>query len=293
MVILIPSMARKTVSRSRRRVQENQVDAAERVLRLAAQDPTNIPGVYNYCDRWCERCSLTGRCLSFKMDEAHIQRRAAVSSAERSDQENAAFWDGIAASLALTLRLVKREAKMHGIDLESPGALDQANRDERRRKRRAACEGSALCGAAFAYRDSGRTILLRLAPELRQMEDALDLQLRLGTGAPDSTAAEIRDAIEVVQWYLFFIDVKLQRAVASRVDARLDGDDGFPSDADGSAKIALVAIERSLAAWARLREHLTGESDAILDLLVQLERLRQTVEREFPRARRFKRPGFD
>jgi hypothetical protein len=110
---------------------------------------------------------------------------------------------------------------------------------------------------------------------------------------PRSTAAEIRGALDVVQWYLFFIDAKLQRAVTSRLDPPRDGDDGLPSDADGSAKIALVAIDRSLAAWASLRTHLTGESDAILDLLVQLERLRQSVECEFPRARRFKRPGFD
>ena len=30
-----------------------------------ARDPTFIPLVYNYCDMWCERCRLTGRCLLF------------------------------------------------------------------------------------------------------------------------------------------------------------------------------------------------------------------------------------
>jgi hypothetical protein len=63
--------------------------------------------------------------------------------------------------------------------------------------------------------------------------------------------------------------------------------------AAGSAKVALAAIDRSVAAWARLRERLDGETDAILDLLVRLERLRRATEREFPQARAFKRPGFD
>jgi hypothetical protein len=273
-------------------VQLDAIDEAERALMHAAEDPANIPGIYNYCDRWCERCSLTGRCLSFKMGEARDGRKT-EPSARHSDQENAAFWDDIAANFALTLRLVKREAEKHGINLDSPATRDRARLDERRRRRQAAREGSALHAAATTYLQAGRIILHRLAPEIREAEGTLELQVRLGTGTPDSTAAEIRDALEVVQWYLFFIVAKLQRAVASRIDERREGDDRFASDADGSAKIALVAIDRSLAAWASLRRHLTGESDAILDLLVQLERLRQQAEREFPNARRFKRPGFD
>ena len=81
--------------------------------------------------------------------------------------------------------------------------------------------------------------------------------------------------------------------MSSRVDDRRDGDDGYPSDADGSAKVALIALDRSIAAWARLRGHLAAEGDAILDLLVQLERLRRATERVFPQARAFQRPGFD
>jgi hypothetical protein len=286
-------MARKDVRSSQCRTRKSDIDADERALRLAAQDSANIPGIYNYCDRWCERCGFTARCLSFKLDEARHQRKSEASPIARSDRENAAFWDDIAANFALTLRLLKREAEKHGIDLDSLQTRDEANRDERRRERQVAREVCALSGAASAYTKAGRLVLDRLAPELIHAEEALNLQLRLGTGTPQSAAAEIRDALDVVQWFLFFIDVKLQRAVASRLDARLDGDDGFPSDAGGSAKIALVAIDRSLAAWVRLRKHLTGGSDAILDLLVQLERLRQSVEREFPRARAFKRPGFD
>jgi hypothetical protein len=30
-----------------------------------------IPGVYNYCDRWCERCPFTGRCRVFADEAEH------------------------------------------------------------------------------------------------------------------------------------------------------------------------------------------------------------------------------
>jgi hypothetical protein len=29
-----------------------------------AEDPRFIPGIYSYCDRWCERCALTSWCMS-------------------------------------------------------------------------------------------------------------------------------------------------------------------------------------------------------------------------------------
>ena len=35
----------------------------EEMLRNA-EDPKYISGIYNYCDRWCERCRFTSRCLN-------------------------------------------------------------------------------------------------------------------------------------------------------------------------------------------------------------------------------------
>jgi len=31
-----------------------------------AGDPRFISGIYNYCDRWCERCNFTSRCLVYE-----------------------------------------------------------------------------------------------------------------------------------------------------------------------------------------------------------------------------------
>ncbi|HEY7116100.1 MAG TPA: hypothetical protein VH475_05925 [Tepidisphaeraceae bacterium] len=41
------------------------------------------------------------------------------------------------------------------------------------------------------------------------------------------------------------------------------------------------------------RQALPEDADAIIDLLVQLDRLRKKVETHFPRAPAFVRPGFD
>ena len=63
--------------------------------------------------------------------------------------------------------------------------------------------------------------------------------------------------------------------------------------ARGTAKIALIAMDRSISAWAGMRETLGDEADRLLDLLAQLASLRRDAEDLFPEARAFVRPGFD
>ena len=70
-------------------------------------------------------------------------------------------------------------------------------------------------------------------------------------------------------------------------------DDPVQNDSNGSAKIALVAIDRSIAAWGVLYAQLPDLEDSILDILSHLERLRKALERAKPQARQFVRPGFD
>lgn len=63
--------------------------------------------------------------------------------------------------------------------------------------------------------------------------------------------------------------------------------------ADGSAKIALIAIDRSLNAWHILQRSLPEKTESIVPMLVTLDRIRNATEATFPRARDFMRPGFD
>lgn len=132
------------------------------------------------------------------------------------------------------------------------------------------------------------------------------LKMGLPGTDPEKAAAELADAVAVVQWYHMFIGVKLARAVGWEEDAlefpveededpewRAGHDEAVRTDSLGSAKVALIGIDRSLVALTRLREHFPDEADAIIDLLLQLDRLRRHTEVAFPDARRFVRPGFD
>ena len=101
----------------------------------------------------------------------------------------------------------------------------------------------------------------------------------------------LHDAIEIIQWYCFFIPVKLSRAL---LDYDADAQDTeMAYDNNGSAKIALIAVDRSIQAISVLIAKLEKEQDELLNLLSTLFKIKKLTEKTFPNARSFVRPGFD
>ncbi len=72
-----------------------------------------------------------------------------------------------------------------------------------------------------------------------------------------------------------------------------EGEEYFIEDANGSAKVAIIGIERSIAAWGGLLKCFAQQEDSLLDILAHLQGLLRLVELHFPGARSFVRPGFD
>jgi hypothetical protein len=83
------------------------------------------------------------------------------------------------------------------------------------------------------------------------------------------------------------------RAVWGRIEEEEERCDEFPRDSDGSAKIGLIAIDRSIAAWAVIEHYITDCDKEVMDIIGFLDSLRQAVEGTFPNARLFIRRGFD
>jgi hypothetical protein len=116
-------------------------------------------------------------------------------------------------------------------------------------------------------------------------------------GLPNANFAEamldIRNAAESLGWYQFDIAAKLQRAVEALESPIADSRGSTRSTVDGLAKGALVAIDRSIHAWLRLKRYRDDIPDSIFPLLVQLDHLRRGVDDTFPQARFYVRPGAD
>lgn len=255
-------------------------------LKRLANNPNFIPGIYNYCDRWCERCSFTARCMVFAMGEQRFDDPAA------HDLSSEAFWDTLGETLRVTLEMLEEIIEEQGIDLD---ALDIEADLEKERHLEEAARNHECARAAAAYAEMVDAWFESAEELFVRKEEELNSRLRLGIigDDPHTEAAGIEDAVEVIRWYQHQILVKLLRALHGAMEERPAILEEFPKDSDGSAKVALIAMDRSIAAWGELHRHFPAAQDDILDILVHLDRLRKRTEQEFPEARAFVRPGFD
>ena len=243
----------------------------DRLKELAA-DERFVGGIYNYCDRWCERCPQTSRCLNFSISEEDF------SDPETRDIRNEAFWKKLSETLREGLELLKETGKKWGVDLE---ALDSVSDAESERVNDEAAENHVICRAAQSYIDIVKDWFKKIE------ETPFGIVTVAGQGV------DLEEAFEVIRWYQYFIAAKVMRAIRGKKEEEEERDDEFPSDADGSAKIALIAIDRSIGAWAVIPRYSRLHSESVLEIISLLNLLRQTVEETFPGARSFIRPGFD
>jgi len=211
-----------------------------------------IDSVFNYCNAWCERCRFTSRCTLY----ADRLRLEAGLPVEREDDPNPS-----------------ESARQFLRDLEEAGAFREATDHEMK---------DAMREQDAAERRVKRHPLTRLA-------DAYTLAADFALG--EIGGSETDEHLEVIRWHQYLIGAKIHRALMGREDDVQDASDPR-SDANGSAKVALVAMDDSMNAWLRVGER-GAALDAIREVVELLENTRALLKREFRDARRFVRPGFD
>lgn len=229
-----------------------------------------ISGIHNYCDRWCERCDFTARC------------RVAAMERELTDEErdinHDAFWQKLKDAFAEAKQALIENAEEHGIDLQN--AISDEEFKEIKDREHEFIEGDELSALSDQYWKSAKKSL-----------DASD-EWVVFSPLDDHTRDEM---LAILGWYLFFVPAKLRRGLHGLLDydgTYLEGQLTDPqSDANGSIKVALIAVERSLMAWTAL---MSRENASVIRPHIEvLKTIKRKVDAKFPHAMEFVRPGFD
>ena len=227
-----------------------------------ARDPKLIPGIYNYCDGRCPRCAFTLRCLTY-LDAQELK------ASGESEQPLA---DTLGASLQRTLEMLAEVARREGLDTESTAEEAAASADEDFERHRQ----DPLAVRAREYGHLAWRIGRALAPIVAAREDA-----------------RLIDAVETIEWFSSMISSKLYRAICGQAEG-WEGREETQTDFNGSAKIALIAIAESRAAWSVLMEAGRATADGVPAHAVRtLDEIEASVRERFPRVMEFIRPGFD
>lgn len=257
----------------------------------------HIPGVYNYCDRWCEKCRFQMKCLLYagQADEQGnlTEPETAEEAMERLDRaldagdaDNAlpsAFTDG------------DDDDDEWELELPEPGSEEDLEIKEKMRRQDEKVHGHLLNPLSRTYSDKGLDWLKKnekvIAKRVKQLSANATSKDPLAEPNPDAQA--LQDAFDTIAWHVHQIHVKTMRALHGLYDEDDVWDDEIQTDYNGSAKVALLGIERSAEAFetvGRLMEELRNET---APLIARLKALVSHIEQEFPNARKFIRPGFD
>jgi hypothetical protein len=210
---------------------------------------------------------------------------------QSTDATNEAFWEKLGETLHETLTMVKEMAAEKGIDLDAID-IEEEHAERRFAENSVAHMTTHLAKSyismtndwfdanVYIYEDDGGAFEAISAPNS-------------APSIPRKDTRPLIDGVDVIRWYQHQIYVKLKRAYHSIQDEKLEELDDFPKDSDGSTKVALIGIDRSISAWGEILKFLPDQKENILSIIAHLERLRNRTEAEFPDARAFVRPGFD
>jgi len=229
------------------------------------------PGIFQYCDRWCEKCEHTNECLYFDVNRKFFS----------SDNKKFNFWDKIEDVVHLTIDDLEIVSKSMGVDLSSFSKRFTKNNSEE-----TLSQGYILFEKTEEYSKLVNHWFDSFSKEPLPMskEDLKNKQVSAKELAV--SMQQLTKAIEYIRWYQNLISKKLKKALNSKHEFK----DGFHK---GFAKVVLIALDRSIESWRSISEHLPSASEKVSNQILLLEKIRQEVEKEFPFARTFSRDGLD
>lgn len=252
---------------------ESKKDRFKKTLLDLAKNENLVPGIYNYCDRWCERCTMTQKCMTY-LHEQEMKEKAA----KNPDEENKNFWEQIKLAWEVTMELIEEDADNLGVNLDEVSEIDLPEHVETPLEIQAKKFGKKL----HSWLNSNQAYLEEKAGEMVIIKDK-------------ESMFQFQDAMEVIRWYCFFIGAKVHRAHLDLEERQNNPDDEFHiyDDNLGSAKIAIIAIERTMLALSVFYADFKEKEDEILKFLVELSSIKKQLLQAFPGVMEFKRPGFD
>jgi len=220
-----------------------------------------IHEIFNWCDRWCEKCNQTGLCTLYK-DTVNL-------SFTPED-----FLKSLSEIFESTMNMLKEYAEKKDIDFDSLKKTD--------------FENEFVWQKLLLRNDDGIVLAKKYRKQVTHWLDSLKDDYGMEVRMQDPM---LSDCLEVILWFQHLFEIKLARALMSQKDE--EEEQSKPYDSLGNAKLLLVSIERNIGAWGYVYQKFKNDEDEVLDILISLQKLGKNIEQVFPDARAFVRPGLD
>ncbi len=216
-----------------------------------------IAGIYNYCDRWCERCQFKDNCEIYQKEE---------KTEDINDNYKRA-----SNILALTIEMLNDIAEDIGVDLNSLENIDMPENTP-----------GEIEKLANNYADE-------IIIWLKENKDFFYQKTENLFSNNEEVSQQINEVIKVLSWYAPLIGAKINRAMYNSVSEQ----DTDQYDKLGSAKIAIISIDKSIDALSYCLKNFPEKEEECLIFLSDLSKIKRLLKTTYPKVMEFKRPGFD
>lgn len=236
----------------------------------------NIPGIYNYCDNWCDQCRFSNRCSNYNV------------SIEITDPES--FFKTLEENISQATQILEKIYVKNGLESMLPSSPESGEGTEGDTY----VEEQQLIDLANTYEKKASSILETLDKE--SIVSNIEHQLQLGTLNEEKADLKITTwnfHLEAIGHYLQVIPKKLDRAVRERKVEDLFSDNDDQRVSNGSAKVGLICIKKSIDAWEHLMDSDVIPEDDSISMLALLQKTQRLALSIFSSALAFIRPGFD
>jgi len=216
----------------------------DKMLELA-KDERFESGIYNFCDRWCEKCADTTKCYLFAEDEIRKARKLVLDQ----EAENESAWlEDMEQSFAITHRLLERKFKELGIDMEKvlAEAEDQKNWDDNAERR---YNDVPVYKLARKYMKEARDFLDKFHENRFKFYPSLGMEIDY---------SDIKGGIETITWYFTMLPTKIWRYLYEKESLQREEDqelkEMMAEDLGKFYALANKCIAKSIEAWDNLGE---------------------------------------
>lgn len=253
-----------------------------------------VPGIYNFCDRWCEKCTQKSKCMSYVVGKK-MEEKLGKTLGESLYTNQESTWIYLKNIFDTTYEILHELAKERGIDMEDIYAAEDMEKGFWPEEGDDVLQNEAYneLGEAVFQIVQECIIYESLCEECMEKVFAVLDEKEWTIGSQEGKETE--DALDKINWYLDFIPNRIRKAlVAFYYSRRADDREVYEYEYNGSAKVVLVAIRSSHAAWETLKKYSSlSVFKNIVHIQVVLEQLQRDIELQFPEVHEFRRPGFD
>lgn len=247
---------------------KNSLDQEVDEMLAMAESKKFEPGIYNFCDRWCEKCEDTEKCFLFAWEQKRKSRRLVEGKALEED-----FLGELRHNFELVKKLIERSLNEEGLDLEK--VLKE--------------QGKEKCWDEDVKDRYNQTQCLILSKQYMQeahkfLEDfhqnRFQFYPELGMGIDFS---DIKDEIETISWYHTLLPVKVWRLLYERESTEREKDKELKElmtrDLDKYYGLVERCIQRSKIAWRDLGKKRKEFASVSTQFINQLNKIKSELNK--------------